>query len=63
VCFGNRSSTSGAHLPALPFCGFRRGGRFGWATGEHLPKPCDLSVYASLLGLEAFDGGGDDFRF
>jgi len=41
--------------------GSRRGGGFGGATGKHGTEVCDLSVNPALVGLESFDGGGDDF--
>jgi hypothetical protein len=38
-----------------------RVGSLGSATGQHGPEFPDLGIYSSLLRLETFDGGGDDF--
>jgi hypothetical protein len=45
-----------------PDCGFSRSdGCFRAATGKHGTEFGNLAVNPALLGLESFDGGGDDF--
>src|ERR1035437_6560172 len=60
LCITDALPGGGTHIPALAFWNFGLGYRLSGATGQHGSEVGNLTVNPARLGLEAFDGGGDD---